>query len=189
MCSNLLKFQRYDSTTWNVHVCQMFEILTVIYSNSRCWKCQTKSIYGKPERHMLVMVRWLYMMVLILAGGQQWTKEHLPRKNIWLVLFLCIFFAANCLQSTKYFLINRKLYAHGHLFFIDPRLTRNLLHAFKGNSFCISIYNKKNQIVCFKTSFSKIIPPKFNSIWLNCFHEQFYHIIYKIFDWLLFNLK
>jgi hypothetical protein len=53
---------------------------------------------GKPETDM----------VLILADGQQWKKTNLPRKDIWLVLFFGMFFADNCLQSTKYFLINRK---------------------------------------------------------------------------------
>jgi hypothetical protein len=37
------------------------------------------------------------------AGGQQWKKTNLPRKDMWLVLFFGMFFAANCLQSTKIF--------------------------------------------------------------------------------------
>ena len=39
-------------------------------------------------------------------------KEKSTAKKNMVGLFLWIFFAANCLQSTKYFLINRKLYAH-----------------------------------------------------------------------------
>ena len=184
MCSNLLKFQSYDSTTWNVYVVQMFDMLTVIYSNSRYWKCQTKFIYGKPETEMLVMVRWLYMMVLILAGGQQWTKPNLQWKNIWLVYFCGCSFRLTVykVQNISWLIEN---YMHIDIFLL-------LIvdwPAFKGNRFCISIYNKRIRSCSSKPTFSKIIYPKFGSIWLNCFHVQFYHIRYQIFYWLLFNLK
>jgi ABC-type polysaccharide/polyol phosphate export permease len=50
------------------------------------------------------------------------TKSSMKKHMVG--LFLWMFFSANCLQSTKYFLINRKLYAHRYFFVIDRRLTR-----------------------------------------------------------------